>query len=103
MYRRRAAGYRQRGNAPRPCAPKKQNNGPYVISLGVVRKRVNSTEGLPAETYVEIGGNSVPSLDPASIGAGPPKLLTVCCQRASIAPLSRSLTFSVSKLLSCVP
>ena len=59
MYQRQAAGCRQRGNALRPCAPKKQNNGPYSASFQARTRWVNGTEGPPLRKLVENGENSV--------------------------------------------
>jgi hypothetical protein len=53
-YPTRATGCRRRGNAPRPCALKKQNNGPYSTSVQAGSKGVNSTEGLPCGNVLKM-------------------------------------------------
>src|SRR6266404_2409837 len=57
-YPKQAARCRRRGNAPRPCAQEKRNNGPYLTSVGTGSKGVNGTEGLPLRKYVENAENS---------------------------------------------
>src|ERR1700756_5117325 len=57
-YPKQAARCRRRGNAPRPCAQEKRNNGPYLTSVSTGSKGVNGTEGLPCGSMWKNGENS---------------------------------------------